>query len=251
MHNFFFALSSTSCILTGINLHFWSTGTPVVFHPHPLLQHANQWWIALALFTSFTLLVIVRVFDRRKLRQLFGGLMRASAVDVFYREEYALTGRVTVLLLLNYVIMASLFMSQALHFFGIEQKGIHVFGLMAASLVVIYFVKIIATRLLGFIFELGDTATEYMYNILLFNKAIGVLLFPFALLFAYARQIPGEYLAWGGLSVWALALIYRIFRTAQVGFAARGISLFYLILYLCTLEIVPFVVLIKVFVGTF
>jgi hypothetical protein len=46
-------------------------------------------------------------------------------------------------------------------------------------------------------------------------------------------------------------LAYRVLRLIQIGFSATGASIFYLFLYLCTLEILPFIVLIKLFMYHF
>lgn len=219
------------------------------FHPRPVISDGGSWWIATVLFSCFTMLVVLRVFDYRRLLQLMNGFIRQSSVSLLYREEYALTGRVSVLLLLNYLLAASLFAWQACRVFGVPLDGLKSFGLMAGGIAAAYFIKIVSTRVLGNIFELREAASEYSYNILLFNKTLGLLLFPVALLAAYARQIPSEALIWTGLVLVSIILVYRLLRVVLVGLSTPGVSFFYIILYLCTLEILPLVVVIKVFVG--
>ncbi len=119
---------------------------------------------------------------------------------------------------------------------------------IALVLLAVYIVKIISTRVLGFIFEVKEAAREYAYNIVLFNKTIGLILFPVTLLLAYARQVPAEWLIWTGLVLWGLALLYRLVRLSFIGFSVRGVSIFYIILYLCTLEILPVLVIIKLLI---
>lgn len=224
---------------------------PKQFSPLPLNSADGNWWGAALLFFSFTIIVFLRVFDFRKLLLLFGGFIRASSVNTMYREEYALTSRISILLLLNYTLMFSLFIYKLEGFFGAQQSGLLDVLLIGALIIVAYFVKIIITRILGNIFEVKEAASEYVYNILLFNKTIGLLFFPICLLLAYARQIPPDILIWTGIVSWCLMLIYRFLRIVLIGMANSSISFFYIILYLCTLEIIPFVVILKVFVGIF
>ena len=221
------------------------------FHPKPVVTTDSNWWVAVMLFACFTMLVLLRVFDNRRLLQLFNGFVRQSSVSLLYREEYALTGRVSVLLLLNYVLVISLFAWQSGPYFGVDTDGLATYGMIAGGFVIAYFVKILSTRILGNIFEVKDAAAEYAYNILLFNKTTGLILFPVVLLMAYARQIPLEILVWTGLVSWSIVLLYRILRVFLIGLSTSSVSFFYIILYLCTLEILPFVVIIKVFVGNF
>ncbi|MDQ3112319.1 MAG: DUF4271 domain-containing protein [Bacteroidota bacterium] len=224
---------------------------PKTFNPSPLATPEGNWWGAALLFFSFTLIVILRVFDYRKLALLFNGFFRASSVSVMYREEYSLTSRISLLLLVNYLLVFPLFIWQVMGHFGAVREGLSGFAMISGLIFCAYFVKIISTRMLGNIFEVKEASSEYVYNILLFNKTTGLILFPVCLLLAYARQIPPEILIWSGIVSWCLILVYRLLRVVLIGLSNSSVSFFYIILYLCTLEIIPFVVILKVFVGTF
>lgn len=224
---------------------------PKQFSPNPLATLEGNWWGAAILFFSFTLIVILRVFDYRKLMLLFNGFIRASSVSAMYREEYSFTSRISVLLLFNYLLILPLFIWQAAGYFGAVRDGLGGFLTISGILFAAYFVKIVSTKILGNIFEVKEASSEYVYNILLFNKTIGLLLFPICLLLAYARQIPPEILIWTGIVSWCLILIYRTLRIVLIGMSNSSVSFFYIILYLCTLEIIPFIVILKVFVGSF
>ncbi|HET6991990.1 MAG TPA: DUF4271 domain-containing protein, partial [Bacteroidia bacterium] len=187
----------------------------------------------------------------RKLTLLFSGFIRASSVNAMYREEYSLTSRISLLLLLNYLLIFPLFIWQVVGYFGMSRDGLGGFATISGILLFAYFVKIVTTKILGNIFEVREASSEYVYNILLFNKTIGLVLFPVCLLLAYARQIPPEILIWSGIVSWCLILIYRLLRIVLIGISNSSVSFFYIILYLCTLEIIPFIVILKVFVGTF
>lgn len=224
---------------------------PKTFNPTPLATAEGNWWGTAILFFSFTLIVILRVFDYRKLALLFNGFFRASSVSAMYREEYSLTSRISLLLLVNYLLVFPLFIWQVMGHFGAVREGLTGFTMISVIILCVYLVKIIATRILGNIFEVKEASSEYVYNILLFNKTIGLILFPVCLLLAYARQIPPEILVWTGIVSWCLILVYRLLRVILIGFSNSSVSFFYIILYLCTLEIIPFIVILKVFVGTF
>src|ERR1041385_1031436 len=135
------------------------------------------------------------------------------------------------------MVMFPLFIWQTAGFYRLHRGGLAGFGLIICGTVIAYLIKIIATRILGNIFEIRDAASEYVYNILLFNKTAGLVLFPICMLLAYARQIPPEILVWTGIVSWFLILIYRLLRVILIGVANSAVSFFYIILYLCTLEI--------------
>jgi len=231
---------------------FYAVQEPVL-QPRPRMESLH-FWIPVVLFASFLLIVILRVFDTRRFRQLLLGAIRMSAVSIFYREEYALTNRVSALLLLNFLLTGGLFIYQVMvHLSGgvLPMNELLLFGLLAAGLLAAYTLKVFSVRLLGRVFELQEAAAEYSYNVLLLNKLVGLLLFPVTVLLAFAVQLPSEWLVYGGLSLWGIALFYRMLRGVLIGLSTAGVSPVNLFLYLCTLEILPFVLISKVFVGYF
>lgn len=166
-----------------------------------------------------------------------------------YREESALSSRVSVFLIVNFLLMASLFIWQASGVLFTNYPPASSILWIALTLVGVYIAKVIAVRILGFIFAMREAAQEYIYNIVLFNKALGLILFPVSLCLAYARQLNPEWLVLAGSGAWGILLIYRFIRLSWIGLSERGVSVLYIILYLCTLEILPFVVIIKVLIG--
>lgn len=230
---------------------FFHTAHSPTLQPQPRVHNEN-YWIASVLFVAFLALVVLRVFDRRRLNQVLNAFLRYSSVNLLYREEYAITNRTSLLLLLNFFVVTPLFIYQVLPYFGVHSErlpGPALFGLLAGGMAAIYFVKLIMIRFLGFIFDVSDAAGEYAFNVLLFNKTLGLLLFPVTVLLAFAVQLPPVYLVWTGLGLWSLVLVYRMLRLSIIGISEASVSVMYLFLYLCTLEILPFVVIIKVFVS--
>jgi len=226
----------------------WLSDSVSVFQPKLAPVPVGGTWIHALMFVCFTMLVLLRVFDFRRLVLLMQGFVRASSVSQTYREESALTSRVSVFLLLNFLLMGALFIWQTLGVLFHNYPAPSAVLWIALGILAVYVVKIAGVRMLGFIFEMRESAREYIYNIILFNKTIGLFLFPVTLCLAYARQLPPMWLIVTGLSVWGLILLYRFVRLSWIGLSVRGVSFLYIILYLCTLEILPFVVIIKVLI---
>lgn len=217
------------------------------FHPEPVADLTGSSWVSFFLFAAFSALVVLRVFDGRRLTQLAGGFFRASSVSMLYREENALTGRASLLLILNFLLVTPLFVWQTIGYFNLPQEGMQQYGILALAFVVLYLLKAAVTRFMGFVFDKKEAALEYTYNILLFNKTLGLLLFPVTVLLAFAREIPPLWLIGTGLGMWGIILVYRLFRGILIGVSTSGFSLVYIFLYLCTLEILPFFVILKQF----
>ncbi|HEV7229809.1 MAG TPA: DUF4271 domain-containing protein [Bacteroidia bacterium] len=216
-------------------------------------------FFSIILVLAFILFVIVKVFSPRKLNQMFIAFIKPAAMKQLLREEYAFSNRSSILLILIFLIIFPLFAFQAGgHFiksfslFGLSHsQAVETYLLILVFVFATYMIKIAGIRFLSSSMGLRSEGSEYIYTILLFNKVAGLVVFPLVLLIAFARQLNSVYTLWVGLIFLSMLLVYRIFRLIQIGFSTAGASVFYLFLYLCTLEILPFIVLIKLFMYHF
>lgn len=224
-----------------------SSGQPVPLKPVLRPDHFQP-WVAIVIFLAFVLLVILRVFDWRRMRQLLSGITRISSVALYYREEYALTNRISILLTLNFLLCGALFITQLAGVYAGNAVGGSQFLLFAVTfggLFLIYLFKWLGVLFLGTVFQVKEPAAEYSYTVFLFNKALGIMLFPVVIALAFAVQLDAQWLVVTGLCLWGIMLIYRILRGVLIGISTGGVSIFNLFIYLCTLEILPFVLITK------
>jgi hypothetical protein len=167
------------------------------------------------------------------------------------REERSLSHPVSLLLSLNFLLTASLFILQLVTsdtFFHSEiEFSLASFLLIIITVSLIYFVKIIFLKIFAFILDKQEILAEYNFIIFLVNQFLGVVLIPVIIFIAYG---PRSYLS-GFVFLGAVLFVITFFLRVGKGLSAvleRGeASLFYLILYLCTLEFLPLLIGIKLF----
>ncbi|KAB1068363.1 DUF4271 domain-containing protein [Tamlana haliotis] len=109
-------------------------------------------------------------------------------------------------------------------------------------------IKVLFERLIGSIFEIDKLTDHYLFQKITFKNLLGVLLLPInaILLFSFQSTLPIIY----GIIIFLLIIniigLISSFKTHQ---SVIKSNLFYFILYLCTLEIAPYIILYKVFVS--
>jgi hypothetical protein len=124
------------------------------------------------------------------------------------------------------------------NFSGIE------FYLIVFLVVNAYFlIKIFLYKIMGSVFSQREKSGELVFNMMLYHNVLGMILLPVATIHSV---VP----AFGPFSLFVvpglIALFYLMSITRSIYFAIReGISIFYLILYLCALEIIPILLVIK------
>ncbi len=221
-----------------------------------LKTHGFDSIYAMILMLVFILFVIVKVYSPRKLNQMFTAFIKPSAMNQLLREEYAFTNRSSLLLLILSLLVLPLFAYQACDYLShstflyqfSKARSIHTYLYALVFLLGTYLVKIGTIRFLATTFSMKPAGSEYVYTVLLFGKVAGLIMFPLVLLIAFARQLNTGYAIYTGLFILAMLLIYRLLRLVQIGISTAKMPFIYLFLYLCTLELLPFIVFIKLFV---
>ena len=130
-----------------------------------------------------------------------------------------------------------------------ELEGIKLYLFNIGLLASLFFIRVLLLNLSGFLFNRLRIFREYLYNINLYNRLLGIVLLPTFLFAFYTKGILRDVVFWtiGGLIL--VVIIMRIVRGLVFSFK-KDISIFYMFLYLCALEIVPLALLYKWLQGT-
>ena len=95
-----------------------------------------------------------------------------------------------------------------------------------------------------------DAFGEYIVMVFQSYRFLGITLFLITVLLSYTNLFPLKSLFFSGFIITALVYLMRIIRLFLI-FMKHNISILYLILYLCALEFLPVLVLIKYFTDLF
>jgi len=121
-------------------------------------------------------------------------------------------------------------------------KGLKLFSVLILFVIIAWFTKNLSISFIGNLFKNYIILTDYIQTNFIFNMVIGILLLPIVILAVF---LPSIEMVYTGVMVWLAVYLYRIIRQIFTGLSYRKFSLFYRILYLCTFEIIPLLVLTK------
>jgi hypothetical protein len=117
-------------------------------------------------------------------------------------------------------------------------------GIISSALTV----RHIACVLTGEMSGRQDVFREYLLGVYQSYRFGALFLAIVIILISYTRILPVRGLIVSGIIIAALVYLIRIIRLLII-FLNRNISIFYLILYLCALEILPVLIVVKYFTG--
>ena len=124
--------------------------------------------------------------------------------------------------------------------YGLNGGLLYLFNL--ALLTGLFFGRIVLMNLVGFLFDRLKIFQEYLYNTFIFNKLMGMMILPLLFFTVYTKGVLHEVIFWLTVGSVALVLSMRLFRGFVFSFK-KDVSIIYMFLYLCALEIVPLTLL--------
>jgi hypothetical protein len=117
-------------------------------------------------------------------------------------------------------------------------------GIVIAGVTLRHFVCVIVGSISGE----NDVFREYLYSVYQSYRFSAILIFILIFFISYTTFFNAEPGFIAGLVVFGLMYLIRVMRLMLI-FLNRNISIFYLILYLCALEIMPVLISVKYFSG--
>ena len=213
-------------------------------------QQSGDWILAIIL-SSFFLLAWVRIFFTRYLVQIINSLFIYHTASKLFRDNNILLQRISFVLNTIFILISGLFIYQLFNFFDVRVNIPAGFPLYLFSTGLVFgfiIFRYIAVYTVGFIFARQKEFIEYLHNVFLYNKSIGLVLLPIVAGIAFTPQSIRIPLVYAGLLIVIFFYILRIGRSFRI-ILRKDVLIFYLILYLCTLEILPILLFYKYFLS--
>ncbi len=229
---------------------FTSRQNTTAKNPGPMLFHKFQPdWILGILISCFILLAWVQVFYPKRLRQILVAPYSKRFLNQLVREGNLFSERISVAMGLVYLLIFPLLVYQvydlmADHKYSNLFSGFTVYLLLVAIFLLFWAIKISLIKFLGTVFRTHQSTSEYLMNIFLFNFLTGLVLLPFLVLVVYLKSVFFLQIC---LIITALFFLLAFIRGFLIGFSLTKFSYLFLFMYLCSLEILPFIVLMKIF----
>ncbi len=225
---------------------------PSSFSPSLHLTN-SQYWLSWLIIVCFAALVWMMATYRKKLNLVVSAAISNRNIEQLIRNEYALSNRLSIVLSLLFLVVSSIFISQTNSYFNwintIHHEPYVLFIKVFFFLLSFFTLKIILIRFSGLLFEKQQESFWHVFNIFLFNEVLGIFAFPLVVLIQYSPSAVGVFLSYFIIGLFGMSYLYKFIRLLLLGGGKKGISGIYLFLYLCTLEILPLVVVIKLFVS--
>lgn len=204
-------------------------------------------WFTIFMVLGLIFITIAKVTYTNRFIDFLGVLGKSKYLKI-YTKEQKFVDVFDALLFLNLTISISIF--GYLSYLSLETTKtfeLIVFLKLIFGIGTLSVIKILVERLIGSVFEIDNLIDAYLFQKISYKNFIGFILLPINALLLYTLQ-PNKLII---ISVIVLVIIINVigFISSLKKHQKTVINnIFYFILYLCTLEIGPYLILYKIIV---
>lgn len=203
------------------------------------MEELSQEWLLI----PFSVNLVLLAYLNHNFKEHFSGILLSTisygSSNNLYREFKNYRSRPSFILNIIFFISVSVFSFQIINIYFPELIIINPILILIASGILFLLLTLLTklvSSLSGFIFQKSEISSEFNQNIDYFNQSLGLILFPLSFLISFSG-IP-KIAVYVGIISFLLLYLLRIIRLMQINFNNQ-ISIFYMFLYLCTVEILP------------
>lgn len=215
--------------------------------PDSLFSHD---WIIIIIFLTALTAGFIRNTSRNLLTGLSSFFLLRGIGDPSSRDTGILLRWHTLLLNFVTLVTIALFIFCVSEYYGFMQgiSPLLSWVLIFIALLVAVVIRQLIISIISFVSEQREIFNEYMVTIYQSDNYLALILFFIIVLLAYSLKSSPGALLMAGIISFAILYVIRTTRLFLI-FIKRGVSTFYLILYLCALEILPVLVFWKYLTG--
>ena len=201
----------------------------------------NDWYTAI-IIASLIIIVSAKILSPNRFRELLNN----SNYLRIYIKDHKFFNPFDILLFINFCMNAVLVISlyySTLNKFNLKLNDfITLSGMLGLGVTG----KLLIEFIIGYIFKIKDISFRHIFQQISTLNILGIVLLPFNALsvFSYPKQLLLFVVIF---SISCLIMIYGLFKSIKNNQKLLINNFFYFILYLCTLEIGPYVILCKLF----
>lgn len=215
-----------------------------------VINYQSQEWLLGIMLLLWIIFASIHTGFNSYIKQIVRGLVNVATAERLYHERSykTLYGAVRLDLIFHLILPLSIF--QILHYYKVDLHGYQDFFFYLVLLLSInsfLFIKFFLYRMIGSILMLSEKIAESVFNIRMYYRALGIFLLPVVTI----QIVQDKFTSISVLVIGVLIILFylaSLFRSIYIGFS-KGISIFYLILYFCTLEVFPLILIFKILAG--
>ncbi|WP_443936659.1 DUF4271 domain-containing protein [Pedobacter sp. MW01-1-1] len=199
------------------------------------------------IFVMLVVFAILKAAFSKQLSAIVHSFFSNRALNAINKEDNLFSSWPFLLLFIQFGFIVGMFFFLVAQYYDMYQvkEGFRFFFTISLTIIGLYALKLIFLRFLGYVFDIRKPINEYISILYLSYFNASLLFIPLVVAFALS---PLKYGPIYIVLAYLLLIVIFVFQLLRAGFTILSNNKFskmHLILYFCTLEICPILILIK------
>ena len=203
-------------------------------------------WIDIIFIIIISLIAFSSYFYRKQIKNKFNFLSNIKIYSQITRESFSYfdkyEARISFIIytltfsILTYKILCLLFPNQ--------YNNIQYWIKIAILIYLITSVKFIITKIIAIIFKIAEEIKLYNQHSNIFNHILALIILPFTIFISYNNH--PKYIYKIIFTLYIISIIIKTLKILKENFSFFKFNTLYIFLYICTFDILPFFIFIKI-----
>lgn len=219
-----------------------------VFRVIQYKQNVADPYIFYSLLFIVAIIAFIRVSFPKYFQSLFQLFLQTSFRQKQTKEQLLQDSLASLLSNILFVISVGMFIALLANRYNwVNENFWWLFAYSCAILAIVYLVKYVFLKFSGWVFNENNAANTYIFIVFLVNKVLGVCIVPFSFILAFSVSKIVTVASTISIIFITLLLIYRYVASLGTIRSSLKVNALHFFLYLCAVEVLPFVLMYKAF----
>ena len=200
-------------------------------------------------FWAILLMVIFLALEITLFKSLINKVYRAFTNDnilkLLHREQRDIIAFPYLLLYIFFFVNFGIFTFLTFHFFDYVPKSLNILLYCIGGVGVLFLLKHILLKIVEMIFPVQKEIKQYSFSLVIFSSILGFALVPFNIIVAFASTSVAKIALYGGLLTIFGITVFCVLRGLFLASKYLSFHKFHFFMYLCTVEIAPVIIVVK------
>ncbi|EDM37371.1 hypothetical protein PBAL39_09516 [Pedobacter sp. BAL39] len=207
----------------------------------------GELWILAVIAVLLMVFSALRFTFAKQLQSIIQAFFSNRVLNNLNKEDNLFTSWPFLLLFIQFGFTLGMFFYLTSQYYNItfSSSGFQFYVSISILVVILYALKIIILRVLGYLFNVQKAVNEYVSILYLSYFNLSLLFMPLVIAFALSPLKYGPYYVAVSFILLAVIFVFQFIRAGINILSHYRFSKVYLFLYFCALEICPILILIK------
>jgi hypothetical protein len=238
---------------TAVATTLWQESPPSVFTPQQagrIVTNPSKkqpQWLFVVFLLQLLALVYIKAAGQKNIEDSLKAYFNINLSQQLFREQENMISFSMLVQIINYFFSATVTIYLIIdYYFNIDNAvSLKIASIIFLLVSIIYFIKYSGYKILSEVFPFSEEIDLFRFNFFLNQRLIGIVVIPFVYAAAYSLQPFRFYFLGAIISFFVLSVLFRSYKGIVIGMAYLQKHTFHFLLYICTFEIVPVLILIK------